>query len=65
MTKLEAMAELGCTNQAQLAEALGVTRGAVCQWPDNGPLPDSVVRRVESLLYRRTRTGSGGRRNRV
>ena len=51
MTKQDAMDELGCETLTQLADALGVSLAAVSQWSD--PLPDSAVRRVESVLYRR------------
>ena len=55
MTKTEARESLGCDTDAQLAEALNLTRGAISQWPEK--LPEHAIRRVESALYRRTRRG--------
>ncbi len=51
MTKEDAMQELGCNTLTQLADILNVSLAAVSQWSD--PLPDSAVRRVESVLYKK------------
>jgi hypothetical protein len=55
MTKTEARELLGCANDAQLADALNITRGAISQWPEQ--LPEHAQRRVESYLYRRVNRG--------
>lgn len=40
---------LGARSDAQLAEILGYTRGAIHQWRSRGGVPEGVQRRFESL----------------
>lgn len=41
-------AALGASSDAQMAEMLGLTRGAVTQWRKRGSIPEKARRRVES-----------------
>ena len=38
MTKAQLRERLGLTD-SQLADLFGITRSAVCQWPDDEPIP--------------------------
>ena len=44
MTKRQAVKMFG--NQAKLADALGISRQAVGQWPDNSPIPSRHALRI-------------------
>lgn len=39
MTKTEVRKALGLDTDSQLADLIGVTRSAVCQWADDAPIP--------------------------
>ena len=48
--EISAMREtVGAASDAQLAEILGLTRGAVTQWRKRGSIPDKAKSRVESF----------------
>ena len=55
MTKTEAMELLDVTSQSELANALGITRSAVYQWPDE--LPHYAEGRVWTEVNRRLMDG--------
>lgn len=40
ITKAQARAALGFTKDVELAAFFGVSKAAVCNWPEDKPLPD-------------------------
>lgn len=57
-TKLEVLAALNI-NQARLCEILGLTAGAISQWPDDKPIPMLRWLQLKHELFPEVFAGQG------